>query len=103
LRAFVAAEVLQLVAALAAEQVLNGMKIRRGVRLDRNAVGRPQAVEIKRGHDRGERGGGCLMPAHLQPVGIFAHMIGVMDGPTRQPQHLALKLGEDRQVARKQG
>ena len=40
------------------------------------------------------------MAADFQPVGIFAHMVGVMDGPARQPQHLALELGEDRQVAR---
>ena len=103
MRALVAAEVFQLVAALPAEQILDGVKVRRGMRLDRDAVGRPQRVEIKRGHDGGERGRGRLVPADLQPVGIVAHMVGVMDGPARQPQHLALELGEDRQVARERG
>ena len=38
------------------------------------------------------------MAADLQPVGVLAQMIGVMDGPGREPQHLALELGEDGEV-----
>ena len=57
LRAFIAAEVFELVPRLAAEQILNGVEIRPGMRLDRDAVLRPQRVEIKRGHDGRERGG----------------------------------------------
>ena len=36
------------------------------------------------------------MSADLQAVAIAAQMVGVMDGPRRQPQHLALELGKDR-------
>ena len=42
LRALVAAKVLELLTRLFAEQILDGVKIRRGMRLDRNAVLRPQ-------------------------------------------------------------
>jgi hypothetical protein len=38
------------------------------------------------------------MAADLQAVDIRAHVVGVMDGPARQPQDLALKLGEQAQV-----
>ena len=75
-------------------------KIGAGMRLDRDAVCRPQGVEIERRHDGGERGRRRLVAADLQAVGILAQMIGVMDGPAREPEHLALELGEDRQVVR---
>ena len=93
LRALVAAKIFELFAGLAAEQILDGVKIRRGVRLDRDAVLRPQAVEIERRHDGGERGRRGLMAADLQAVAVLAQMVGVVDGPGRQPQHLALELG----------
>ena len=38
------------------------------------------------------------MPADFQAVGAFAQMIGVMNGPGREPEHFALELGEDLQV-----
>ena len=41
------------------------------------------------------------MAADLQPVGVFAQMIGVMDGPGGEPEHLALELGEDGQILRR--
>ena len=102
LRAFVAAEVLELFAALAAEQILDGVKVRRGMRLDRDAVGRPQRVEIKRGHDGRERGRRRLMPADLHAIAVLPHMIGMMNGPRRKPQHLALKLGKNGRIRRAQ-
>ena len=40
------------------------------------------------------------MAADLQAVAIGADVIGVMDGPRRQPQHLALQLGQDGRSAR---
>ncbi len=89
LRALVAAEIFQLLARLAAEQILDGVKDRAGMRLDRHAVLRTQRAEIQRGHDGGERGGRRLVAADFQSVGILAQMIGVVDGPARQPQHLA--------------
>ena len=95
LRAFVAAEILQLLARLLAEQVLNGVEDRRGMRLDRDAILRAQHVEIERGHDGGERGGRGLMAADLQPVDILTNMIGIVDRPAREPEHLLFQLGQD--------
>ena len=71
---------------------------RRGVRLDGDAIGRAQGMEIKRRHDRGERGGRCLVTADLQAVGVFALVVGVMDGPACQPQDFTFELGEEPQV-----
>ena len=98
LRALVAAEVFELLARLLAEQILDGVEDRRGVRLDRDAVLRPQHAEIERRHDGGERGRRRLMAADLQPVGVLAQMVGVVDGPARQPQHLAFEFAEDGEV-----
>ena len=39
-----------------------------------------------------------LMAADLQPVDALAQMVGVVDGPARQPQHLALERAEDVEV-----
>ena len=100
LRALVAAEVLELLAGLLAEQILDRVEDRGGMRLDRDAVLRPQHAEIERRHDGRERGGRGLMAADLQPVGALAQMVGVVDRPGRQPQHLALELAEDGEVVR---
>ena len=35
------------------------------------------------------------MAADLQPVVAVAQMVGVVDHPGREPQHLALELGEE--------
>ncbi len=53
---------------LLAEQILDRVKDRAGVRLDGDAVLRPQHREIERRHDGGERGRRRLVPADLQPV-----------------------------------
>ena len=92
MRAFIAAETFQLLAGLPSKQILDRVIDRRGVRLHRHAIGRPQGVEVKRGHDRGDRGGRGLMATDFQAVDIVAQMISVMDGPAREPQHLALEL-----------
>ena len=98
LRALVAAEVLELLARLLAEQVLDGVEVRRGVRLHRDAVLRPQHVEIERRHDGGERGGRRLMAADLDAVLALAQVVGVVDGPARQPEHLAFEFAQDGEV-----
>ena len=41
------------------------------------------------------------MATDLQAVDIVAQMISVMDGPAREPQHLALELTENLQVCRR--
>src|SRR5262245_60606150 len=35
------------------------------------------------------------MAANLQIVGALAQVVGVMDGPAREPQHLLLELRQD--------
>ncbi len=37
------------------------------------------------------------MAADLEAVGIVAQMVGVVDGPARQPEHLALERGQSLQ------
>ena len=88
------AEILQLVEALVAEQVLDGMEHRAGVRLDGHPVLGPQDMEIERGHQRDERGRGGLVPAHLQAVAAIDLVVGVVDHVARQPEHLALELAQ---------
>jgi hypothetical protein len=51
-----AAEILELLAALGAEEIMDGVKHRPGMRLHRHLVVRPERVEIERGHDRRHRG-----------------------------------------------
>ena len=39
-----------------------------------------------------------LVAADLEPVALRPQVIGVMDGPGREPQHLALQLAEQLQA-----
>ncbi len=94
LRAAERPETLQLVERLIAEQVLDGVEDRRGVRLDRDAVLRAQDVEIERRHQGDERGARGLVAADLEPVAARPQMVGVVDHPGGKPQHLALQGGE---------
>ena len=55
-------------------------------------------AEIERRHDGGERGRRRLVAADLQPVDALAQVVGVVDRPAREPQHLALELAEDGEV-----
>ena len=80
-----AAKRLHRLAGLRAEQIVDGVEHRPGMGLHRDLVVRPERVEIERRHDRGHRRAGGLVPADLQPVDILADMIGVVDGPRRQP------------------
>jgi hypothetical protein len=94
LRALVAAEIFQLLAALVAEQILDGVKHRACMRLHRDAVLRPQHREIQRRHDIGERGGGGLMAADLQAVAVGPDVVGAVDGPRRQPENFSRQRGQ---------
>ena len=58
----------------------------------------PQHREVERGHDRDERGRRRLVPADLQPVDVLAEVIGVVDHPAREPQHLLLELSQERRL-----
>ncbi len=86
--------------ALAAEQVVDGVEHRPGMRLHRDAVLRAGDLEIERRHDGDHRGAGRLVPAHLQPVPVGADMVGVVHHPRRQPQQLAFELVQQRHPLR---
>ena len=90
-------------AALVAEQILDGVKVWRGMRFHRHTIGRAQRVEIKRRHDRRQRRGRRLMAAHLHAIGILAHMIGVMDGPAGMPEKLLLQRPQQCRARRQTG
>src|SRR5687767_592977 len=68
------------------------------MRLHRDAVLRPQHGEMQRRHDGGERGARRLMAADLQPIAIRADVVGVVDGPRREPQNLAFQLAQEPQA-----
>jgi len=89
LRALETAKIFQLLAGLTPEQILDGVKHRARMWLHRDAILGPQHREIQRRHDRRQRGGGRLMAADLEPIGVGPDVVGVMNGPRRQPQHLA--------------
>ena len=84
LHAAEAAEILQLLDALRAEQIMDRVEQRPAVRLDRDAVVGAERVEIERGHQRRHRRAARLVPADLQPVAAVADMVGVVDRPRRQ-------------------
>ena len=81
LRALVAAEILELLPGLVAEQILDGVEDRARMRLHRDPVLGPQHREIERRHDRRERGRGGLVPADLQAVAVGPQVVGVVDRP----------------------
>ena len=90
LRAAEAAERLQLGQRLIAEQILDSVEHRAGMRLDGHAVFRPQHRQVERRHDGGNRGARRLVAADLQPVLARAQVVGVVDGPGRKPEQFAL-------------
>ena len=81
-----------------AEQVLDRVQDRRGVRLDGDAVGRAQVVEVQRRHDAHHRGRRRLVAADLHPARRAAHAVGVVDDARREPQDASLDGVEDRDV-----
>ena len=83
------AEILKLFKALLAEQILDGVEDRRGVRLDRDTILGAEDAEIERGHDGGHGGGAGLVAADLDPVHIGADVVGVVDHPVGKPQYFA--------------
>ena len=89
-----AAEILQVVERLVAQEILDRVEHRAGVRLHRHPVLRPQDVEVERRHQRHQRGGGGLVTAHLEPVATIHLVVGVVDHVGGEPQHLALQLAQ---------
>ncbi len=91
LRAAQRPERLQLGQRLPAQQVFEGVIDRAGMRLHRDPVLRPQHVEIERGHQGHHGGARGLMAANLEPVAARTQVVGVVDHPGGEPQHLALQ------------
>jgi hypothetical protein len=89
-------EALEVLQALAAEQVLDGVEDGAGVRLDRHPVLRPQRLHVERRHQGGHRGAGRLVPSDLQAVPTFAQVVGVVDRPRRQPENAFLETAQQR-------
>ena len=85
------AKALQLLAALAAEEVLDGMEHRAAVRLHGHPVLRAQDIEVERRHQRDHRGARGLMTAHLQAVALRPDVVRVVDHPDAEPQHPPLE------------
>ena len=89
---------LHLLQRLPAEQVVDRVEHRTGMRLHRDAVLRPGDLEIERRHDGDHRRAGRLVPADLQPVAVGPDVVGVVDHPRRQPEQLAFQLLQDVQA-----
>jgi hypothetical protein len=81
-----------------AEQVVDRVQHRRGVRLDRDAVGRLEEREPQGGHQRHHRGARGLVAADLDPRRVRAHAVRVVDDRGRQPEHAALDAIEGLEV-----
>ena len=75
------AKILHPLQRLIAQQIMDRMEQRPGMGLDRNLILRAQRMEIERRHDRRHRGTAGLMPTHLQPIALWADMIGIVDHP----------------------
>ena len=85
----------------APEQVVDRVQHRRGVRLDRHAVGRLEEREPQRGHQRHHRRARGLVAADLDARAVRAHVVGVVDDRRRQPQHAPLHAVEDGELDRR--
>lgn len=70
----------------------------RGVGLDRDPVVAAELGEVQRRHDRGHRGAGRLMTAHLQPGGVGSHPVGVVNDRCGEPQHSLFDGGEHPEI-----
>jgi hypothetical protein len=76
----------QVAAVQVAEQVLDGMEDRRGVRLDDDLVRGIQVREVQGGHDGDQAGAGGLVPADLDAVAGVAVVVGRVHDAGRQPR-----------------
>ena len=84
LQAAAGAQLRQVGAVEVAEQVLDRVEDRRGVRLDRDPVRPVEVGEVQRGHRGDQRGAGRLVAADLDPVAGVAVVVGGVDDPGRR-------------------
>ena len=90
----------QLAALEIAEQVLDGVEDRRGVRLHRHPIVPAQMREVQRRHDGHDRGAARLVTPHLHLIRVRAFVVGVVDDPDREPQDPSLETIEPVEVDR---
>ena len=100
LQAAIGAELGQVGCIEPTEEVLHGVIGRRGMRLDRHAIARPQIRKVKSGEDRHHRGAGSLVPADLGLFSVGPQRIGVVDHPRAQPEHAVLDIAQSLEVER---
>ena len=81
-----------------AQQILNGVVDRRGVRLHTDPVWRIQVGEVQRRQYGDEAGARGLMTADLDTVASLPVVVGCVDDPGREPQHPLLDLVQDGRV-----
>ena len=84
------AQLRQVVAIEAPEQIVDRMQHRRGVRLDGYPIAGLQPVEVERGHRRHHRGRRSLVATDLERVARRPLVVGVVDHARREPEHAAL-------------
>ena len=94
----ISAECLQVLASLAPLQVLDRMEHRACMGLHGHPVLGPQDVEVQGRQQRHHGGRGSLVPPNLQTVQGRAEMVRMVNGPRRQPSHLALQRTQLREV-----
>src|SRR5262249_11285349 len=68
------------------------------MRLDREPVFGAERMEAERRQRRHRRGAARLVAPHLEPVAVGAEVVGVVDHPGGEPQHLALERLQDLQT-----
>ena len=84
-----------------AEQVVDRVQHRRGVRLHRHAVLGAQLGEPERGHEAHHRRARRLVAAHLHARAVLAHAVRVVDDRGGEPEHAPLDLLERLEVRRR--
>jgi hypothetical protein len=102
LDAFERAQLGEVLPGQVAEEVLDGVEGRRGVRLDGDAVTGLQLAEVERGEDRDHRGRGGLVAADLRAIQVRPNTVGVVDHVRREPQHATLDRFERGQLVSRQ-
>ena len=85
----------------AAQQVVDRVQHRRGVRLDRHAVLGAQLREPERAHEAHHRGARRLVAAHLHAGAVLAHAVGVVDDGRGEPQHAPLDRSQRVEIRRR--
>ncbi len=86
-----------------AQQVLDGVVHRRGVRLHAHPVRGVQVGKVERRHHRDQTRARGLMPANLDPVARLPVVVRRVHDPRREPEHSLLDLLQDGRVVSDRG